>query len=180
MRTEIDAINSVKRYMALCLGDTWEVRLWSDEGSFAAPLAKIAASGPLTSTRRGRGITDVALPLQVFLFPVVADSVSGAMANAYRLREIIFQAIDVGLGEGWPRRIPLYDYDGLIDGQSSNVRNSYDFLKVDDLSVNTVPDSDVPQAVVVVADMRVAWSRDTTINADADTVNSVAVTTSAS
>lgn len=178
MRTELDALLSVKRYFALVLG--WEVRLWSDPGTYRPPMAKVAKSGPSASSRRGRGIADYTMPVQVFMFPDVAIDVSTGWTESLRISEMVFQAIDVGIGEGWPRRIPLYDYAGLTDGQGSNARSYSDFLRVDDLSMNTVPDSDVPEAMIVVADMRVAWSRDTTIDVDHETVESVVVITSAS
>lgn len=178
MRTHEDALRSVKRYLALVLGDTWEVRMWADEGSYAAPLAKVAESGPALFTSH-RVYTDVVQPVQVHFFLPVAATVSEAMFAARKLRQQITEAIEIGIDQGRPRRIPLYDYDGLSESESSSARNYYDYLKVRDLSVNTVPDSNVPTGVVVVADMRIAWSQYTTVTPDSVTVESVRVTTSA-
>lgn len=175
MRTEGDVIRSVKRYFALALGDAWEVRLWEDEGSFAAPFARVAESGPALYTSK-RFITDVVMPVQVHLYPVPSDTVTGAINVARGVRETVVQAIEVGVNGGWPRRIPLYDYDGLVESQPSSARNTFDFVRVMDLSVNSVPDSDEPTAVVVVVDMRLAWSRVTTVDAPGETVNSLRVT----
>lgn len=179
MRTETDALRSTKRYMAQVLGDSWEVRLWADEGSFALPLARIAEAGPALYTSR-RIITDIVLPIQVHCYPEPSDTVTGALQAARDIRELIVRAIEIGVGLGWPRRIPLYDYDGVAESDGSDIRNTYDFLRVIDLSVNSVPDSDEPTAVVVVADLRLAWGRDTTVNPTGETVESLRVTQSAS
>lgn len=185
MRTETDVLLSVKRYFALCLGDAWEVREWSDEGSFSFPLAKVSEAGPALYTSK-RVYTDIVLPVQVFCYQEPSDSVSASMRAARVVRETIIQAIEVGqvadprVVTGWPRRIPLFDYAGLDPSQGSTVRNTYDFIKVTDLSVNTVQDSDVPTGVVVVADLRLAWRRDTTVDPGYETVESVGVNIGAS
>lgn len=178
MRTSEDALRSVKRYLALVLPPEWELRMWADEGSYEAPLARIAESGPTLYTSH-RVYTDIVQPVQVHFFLPVAETVSAAMAAARALREQIMVAIEVGVDQGRPRRIPLYDYDGLGEDEPSDRRAYYDYLKVRDLSVNTVPDSNVPTGVVVVADMRIAWSQYTTVSPDTETVESVRVTTSA-
>lgn len=171
-------MRSIKRYLAIVLPPEWELRMWTDEGSYQAPLAKIAESGPTLFTSH-RVYTDIVQPVQVHFFLPIADTVSDAMAGARALREQILVAIEIGVDQGRPRRIPLYDYDGLDESEASNARNYYDYLKVRDLSVNTVPDSNVPTGVVVVADLRIEWSQYTTVTPDGVTVESVPVTTSA-
>lgn len=178
MRKEEDALRSVRKYIAEVLGDDWQVRMWEDEGTFAPPFARVAESGPALYTSR-RVLTDIVMPIQVHCYPVPSDSVTGALSVARGVRETLIEAIEIGVGLGWPRRIPLYDYDGVAVGQGSDVRNTYDFLRVLDLSINTVPDSDEPTAAVAIADMRIAWSRDTTVSTPGETVNSVRVTQSA-
>lgn len=178
MRTENDVMRSVKRYMAIVLGPTWEVRMWTDEGSFQTPLARVAASAPATYTSR-RILTDIVLPIQVHCYLPDVDTVSAGLSAALACREQIIQGIEIGVDLGWPRRIPLYDYDGVDDAHGSEARNTYDFIRVIDLSVNSIPDTDEPTDVVVVADMRLGWGRGTTVNPDAETVESVRVSTRA-
>lgn len=182
MRTESDVLRSVRRYFASILGDAWEVREWSDEGAFELPLAKIAEVGAATYTSH-RIVSDVVLPIQVFLYQEPNVSTSASLRDARALRDVVWRAVEVGqVGDGaaWPRRIPLYDYDGLTETQTSNKRNTYDFIRVLDLSLNSIQDSEVPTGVVVVADMRLGWRRDTTVDPGNDIVNSVAVTIDAS
>lgn len=152
--------------------------MWTDEGSFLPPLARVAESGPALYTNR-RVATDIVLPVQVHMYPVPKDSTTLALREARAVREQVVQAIEVGVGLGWPRRIPLYDYDHVEESRGSDVRNTYDFIRVRDLSLNSVQDSEEPTAVAVIADMRLAWSRDTTVNTPGATVNSVRVTQSA-
>jgi hypothetical protein len=175
MRTSHDAIMSVKRYMAVALGAEWEVRLWSDEGSFAPPVARVAEASPTLVARHGRVAVEVTQALQVHCYTEPADTVSGSLVRARAVEELLHTAIEVGVGEAWPRRIPLYDYDGIDAGEPSTARNYYDFLRVADFSVNRIEDSEDATLVVVVADVRVRWSRATTIDPGTGTVESLRV-----
>lgn len=174
MRTPQDAVRSVKRYMAEALGPEWEVRLWTDEGSFAPPIARVAEASPTLYASR-RVATDITKALQVHCYQAPADSVTKGTLAAREVEQRLVTAIEVGVGLAWPRRIPLYDYDGVPDNEGSSERNTYDFLRVSDFSVNLVHDTDEPTVVIVVADLRVAWSQPTTVDVAAQTVNSLRV-----
>lgn len=183
MRTEADVMRSLQRYFALVLGDTWEVRQWTDEGSFEPPYARVAEAGPASYVSQ-RVYTDITLPVQVHLYAPPAISTSAAIGAARDLREQVMQAIEVGqidvTNAAFPRRIPLFDYAGLLLGQGSESRNYYDFIRVLDLSMNTIQDANVPNAVVVVVDLRLSWRRDTTLSPQRDIVDSLTVTIDAS
>lgn len=174
MRTVNDAIRSVKKYLAEALGDEWEVRLWTDEGSFAPPLARVSAASPTVYTSRRR-ITDIIQALQIHCYVAPAASSSAALIKARDVEQQLVRAIELGVGLAWPRRIPLYDYDGVAETEGSSARNLYDFMRVLDFSVNAVMDSDDPNVVVVVADLRVAWSQLTTVDLSVRTVESLRV-----
>lgn len=173
MRTVTDAVSSIKRYMAIALPG-WEVRLWSDEGSFKPPLARVTESAPTQYDSR-RVATDITQAIQVHCYSHPAATVSQSLREARAVEELLTVAIEVGVDLARPRRIPLYDYDGKDAGQPSNDRNTYDYLRVVDFSVNHVQDSDEPTIVVVVADLRVRWSRATTVVVPQVTVNSLRV-----
>jgi hypothetical protein len=174
MRTENDAIRSVKRYLAQALGQQWEVRLWTDEGSFSPPIARVAKTTAATYTSR-RVFTDVVMGMQIHCYLVPAKSTSAALLAAGDAQQLLVTAIETGLGLAWPRRIPLYDYDGVPEDQGSDARSTFDFLRVLDFSVNSVQDNDDPNVVIVVADLRVAWSQQTTIDPVVRTVESLRV-----
>jgi len=174
MRTENDAIRSVKRYLAIALGDEWEVRMWTDEGSFKPPLARVAEASPaLYDSMRVQ--TNIIQALQVHCFSAPAESTTAAMIQAREVKQLLVTAIEVGVDLARPRRIPLYDYDGIAESEPSTKRSYYDFLRVLDLSLNVVQDSDDPNVVVVVADLRIAWSQATTVAPETVTVNSLRV-----
>lgn len=174
MRTENDAIRSVKKYLAEALGQEWEVRLWTDEGSFAPPIARIATTTAASYDSR-RVFTDIVQALQIHCYLAPARSTSAALIAARSVAQQLVTAIELGVGLAWPRRIPLYDYDGVPEDEGSDARNTYDFLRVLDFSVNSVQDNDDPNVVIVVADLRVAWSQQTTIDPVVRTVESLRV-----
>lgn len=173
MRTANDAVRSMKKYLAEVLGDDWEVRLWSDEGTFVEPFARIAESSPTTYSSR-RLWTDITKALQIHLYPPAATSTSAAMTVARDLEQVLVGAIELGIGLGWPRRIPLWDYDGVSLEQGSDTRETYDFMRVTDFTVTSIQDTDDPNRVVVVADVRVTWPQMTTVDPGHKTVESLA------
>lgn len=173
MRTANDVVRSVKKYVSQCLGDDWEVRLWSDEGAWVEPIAIVSESSPTTYQSR-RIWTDGTKALQVHLYPGAAASTSDAMTLARNLEQRLVQMVELGLGLAFPRRIPLWDYDGVDLTHGSDTRETYDFMRVTDFSVNSIPDSDDPRRVVVVADLRVTWPQMTTVDPGHLTVESLA------
>lgn len=176
MRTPDDAIRSIKRYMAEALGEEWEVRLWSDEGAFSYPFARVTESAPTSYGPHRRVFTDITQAVQIHCYPSKAASMSAAQSLGRQVEQQVVRAIEVGVGAvAWPRRIPLYDYDGLDDSEGSNSRETYDFLKVTNFTCNRVPDSDDQALVVVVADLRVSWAQRTEIVVETLPVNSVRV-----
>jgi hypothetical protein len=64
---------------------------------------------------------------------------------------------------GWPNRIPLYDYDGVplteAPNDESGRPSASDYLKVNDFSIQNLPDPDDPRRIVVAADIRLSWRR---------------------
>lgn len=174
MRTSHDVMRSLRRYVSIALGSDWEVRNWIDEGSFAPPIARVAESGPSSYSSR-RVVTDVMKPVQIHCYQSPPDSASAARSDARRVEALLVRAIEVGVDLGRPRRIPLYDYDGVADNKPSDARNYYDYMRVLDFSVNSVFDPDDQTIVVVVADLRIAWSAYTTVDVGAKTVESVRV-----
>ena len=174
MRTENDAVRSLKRYLAIALGSEWEVRMWTDEGSFKPPIARVAESTPaIYSSKRVQ--TDIVMGMQVHCFTAPAASASAAMVQAREVKQLLVTAFELGVDLARPRRIPLYDYDGLDESEPSTKRSYYDFLRVQDLSLNVAQDTDDPNVVVVVADLRIAWSQATTVSPETVTVNSLRV-----
>jgi hypothetical protein len=164
--TAFDALLSAQRYLAIAMGVPWDVRLWSEEGAFSPPVARIAESGPLLSARHGRASTDLTLPLQLHAYTAPALTPTESLARARAAEELLHVAIEVGVGDARPRRIPLYSFP-------EETRNVYDFLRVVDFSVNRVSDSEDPTLVVVVADLRVQWSRATVVEPETITVADV-------
>lgn len=173
MRTSNDCLRSLKKYLAELLGDDWEVRLWSDEGTFVEPFARIAEASPTTYSSR-RIWTEITKALQIHLYPPPAASTSEAMTVARDLEQVLVRGIELGVGLAFPRRIPLWDYDGVSLAHGSDTRETYDFMRVTDFSVNSIPDTDDPNRAVVVADVRVTWPQMTTVDPGHKTVESLA------
>lgn len=113
MRTNIDALRSLKRYVAASLGDAWEVRLSMDEGTFSRPQALIQAAGSPVNSQASRHAVDVVAPFVIYLYPESGSTHMESLINAGDAEELLFDAFHVGVGAfGRPLRIPFYDYEG--------------------------------------------------------------------
>jgi hypothetical protein len=96
VRTVRDALLSVRRYIALIVGDDWEVRLADDEGMAYAKIATVGLAGPPTFSGPAH-IIDVTQPVAVSLFQGPEDSDTEAMLAALDLQERAFQAFRLGV-----------------------------------------------------------------------------------
>lgn len=143
MRTVEDVQRSVQRYIAAALGDTWEVRLWADEGALTTvpatddsgdpimvpdgaggfvqavklvPTVIVRLNGP-TSTTGSAWDQTVTQTVTLYVYPEPGDTESESSVRATRaqdtLQSLISQGVMAGVMVGWPWRIPLWDFDGI-------------------------------------------------------------------
>ena len=63
-------MRSLKRYVAMALGDDWEIRLGREEGAFERPFARVwqvaGSTYPLTG---GSWLSDVVQPFVISAYP---------------------------------------------------------------------------------------------------------------
>lgn len=157
MRNELDAIRSLKRFVAAGLGAQWEVRLTNEDGSMTYPYSLVAPVGPTVSTTNGL-IVEVTQPLTVYCYPAPSESFEKAARAAAETSDALWGLF---VGGEHPYRIPLYDYDGLTLDEPSDVRFDHDYLRLTDVQVTRVPDPMDEHRVIVVADFRARWKRST-------------------
>jgi hypothetical protein len=159
MRTAEDTLRSLKRYTAEVLGEAWEVRLPDDDAAFERPFARVEAAGPMNALGGSRWIAEAVRPYAIVAYPEVGSTVGETALIAARVEDQLYHAFRAGVGLGRPLRVPLYDYTGVPDDEGSVARHPSDFMRVTDLSVNTVTDPDAPEYSAVVADVRLSWAR---------------------
>lgn len=156
MRQPVDALRSVKRHVAANLPD-WEVRLADDDGSMQYPYALVAFVGPSLSTGNAI-IREVTQPLTVYCYPEPAETFEKGLLQAEAVSDELWRTFVGGLE---PLRVPLYDYDGLRSDQGSDTRNEHDYLRLEDVQINRVPDPADDRRIIVVCDFRASWKRST-------------------
>lgn len=158
MRTPIDALRSVKRYVAVALGEEWEVRLDREEGAITLPFASVGFAGP-SQTSGPAWETLMTQPVNIWLTPVPGTNGMEAQENAGKIEDSLWQAFRTGVGLGKPLRIPLYDYAGVAANQGSEKRAYPDYLRVTDFQITQNADADDVRRVMVNAELRVTWRR---------------------
>lgn len=163
-RTTTDAVRSLKRYVAQMLGDEWEVRLADEHGTFKTPFAVVMeVGGPQFD---GPAMyTDVTQAYAVHCYPDYPDggTVEQSKMLANETQERLFQGFRIGVGDGYPERIPFFNYGGVaLDSPAgSDARREYDYLRMvrGSLNFDRVPDPTDDRWITVVANMRLTWRR---------------------
>jgi hypothetical protein len=158
-RTASDALRSLKRYVALALGDAWEVRMSREEGAFDRPFARVwqvaGSTYPLTA---GQWLADIVQPFVISAYPEPGMTVDESLLAAQAVEEAFFLAFRAGVGDGRPMRVPLYNYTGVALDEPG-VWMPKGFMRVNDLSTQPFPDPDDNLLWTVVCDVRLTWRR---------------------
>jgi hypothetical protein len=158
-RSHIDALRSVKRYVAVALGDDWEVRLAREQGAFARPFARVwqvaGTTYPLTG---GRWLADMTQPFVIAAYPAQGRDSDQAMLFAQKIENTLYRAFRVGVEDGRALRVPLYNYY-RVKHWDAGTWYPRAFMRVSDLSTQPFPDPDDDTLWTVVCDVRLTWRR---------------------
>lgn len=158
MRTSLDAIRSLARYMAEAFGDDYEVSALPEQGTFGRPGVWVTEAGEQQSSG-SRHTVDLIQPYAIYVYPPEKDTVEGSWAAAEAARDILWTAFNVGIGEGHARRVPLYDYDGVDVSEGTLQRRYPDYLRVLDYSAKSTTAPKDERKFTVTAQVRLGWRR---------------------
>lgn len=190
MRTEVDILRSLKKYVALALGNDWEVRLTAEEGAFRRPFCRVAQATPAMTRVEGARMVRSQQTFTLYAYPIEKGTPDEARLEASRIEGVLLNAF-AGQGAHTPSyytpsyrghgmRIPIYNYDGidLKTAATEGDRQYNDFARVSDPpSVGAQVDPEDELMWVVTADVPIAWTRSTAVFAtDPTTVQSIDVT----
>lgn len=155
MRTERDAERSIKRWVALALGDDWEVRLWTEVGTFALPYAKVTQAGEVTTTGGAVFVTQQAA-FSVVAWTLPAETVEQAQEQARDVEEALWHAFR---GGSTPLRVPLLDYDGKGLDQPGEWPADHPVMRIEDFRMERRNDPDDDRRLTVECSFRANWRR---------------------
>lgn len=176
MRTSEDALRSLKRYVSAILGDAWEVRTPDDEAAFVRPFARVQFAGPMNMMAGSQFVAEMNRPFTVLAYPPPGETIGDSVLAAARVEDAIFQGFRAGgVGGGRPLRVPLFDYAGVPNTDGSVARFGSDFMRVADLSVNSVGDPENAALWTVVVDIRLRWARTAAVVSGGKVVESVGI-----
>jgi hypothetical protein len=158
VRTENDAARSLARYTSEILGSGWEIRYAEVPEVFSRPFGVVGPAGPSLDSPGSAGAHyDVIMPCSIHLWPSEGDDPESALLEALEVKQTLATGIRVGVGVGGPRRVPLWDYDGVGINEDAVVRGLSDYLRVNDFSTDCVRDEEDPRVYEVVSDIRLGW-----------------------
>lgn len=188
MRRSEDVLRSVKKYLSEDVIPGYEIRLSSEEGAWQRPFCRVAWSTPQTITPIGARQMRVRRTLQVVAWPEETDrdepgAVEEARLVAERLGELFFLAFAQGLhAESYAAerfrahafRIPIWDYVGKGLTDAAGPRATTDFASiVEDPNVNDIEDPNTDYSRLVIADLRLQWTRSVAVPFNGPTVDEV-------
>lgn len=157
-RSHIDALRSLKRYVAVALGDEWEIRLSREEGAFARPFARVWQIAGTTYPLGGRWLADIVQPFVIAAYPVKGRSPDEAMLKAQKVENALYRAFRCGVEDGRAMRVPLYNYY-RVKNWDEGVWMPKAFMRVNDLATQPFPDPDDNTLWTVTCDVRLTWRR---------------------
>lgn len=99
MREPIDALRSLKKYVAMALAadDDWEVRLAYEDGTFERPFARVEIAGDVAEAgNRYEG--ELVMPVQILAHPRERVTADESVLEAERVRSLLRRAFRVGAG----------------------------------------------------------------------------------
>lgn len=180
MRTPLDALRSTKRYVAIALGDTWEVRLAVEKGTFNRPYAQIFQIPSIQPFTESWHVTRIQTVHQVMAYPAPGATAEESLANVLDAVELLAEAYTgPGVGMGYTARIPLYDYAGVpVTGPQSGVletaRKYNDFMKLEQ-PPNFTPYQDPQDELLwsVMGNITMSWLRNAAVRSGGNTAESV-------
>lgn len=161
-RSPWDVERSLKRYVALALPE-YEVRLAEELGTFDRPFASVDEETTTTTLNvRPKSWADMDVPYVVRLFPVPYADPAQSKHGAHIDRDALWTAFEVGVADGYPRRVPLFDYDGLAMDEEGTVhtpRGSYARVLAHTARLLADPEDDAGLLWEVVVSVRLGWRR---------------------
>lgn len=158
MREPWDVLRSLKRYLALAL-PTWEVRI--DDEMATEPLCILARTTPVT-VRGTQFTSDLSFQARVAAFPGPQSSAEAALAACAAVEGTIITALRTGIADGFPDRVPLYDYDGLgIDEPATSLQRvqQQDYIRISGLTTNVLPDPEDKRRQTLIASWTNTWRK---------------------
>lgn len=161
MRTAEDVLRSLKRHVWTALGDDYEVRIEGEEGAFVRPFARVITANEAEFADTTRFLTTMVQPYAIYVYPPAGLDAQDARLIAAATEEDIYQAFKVGIADGRPDRLPLYDYDGVPTTEGVVGRGQSDFARVTNLTVGPMRDPTDNRLYTVVVNLRLRWNRTT-------------------
>lgn len=176
MRTSVDALRSVRRWFGQVLDGyeaakpgpdvLWDIRYTRSE-EMVRPSGTVATIGPQPNTGSA-WVRDVTRDLEIFLYPLgVEGDVSASKLEA----ESVAAFVEAGLTRGfvppagearsYSMRIPVFDYDAIPITQGVVALTApYDYLVIQNVSVEPRVDPDQDDLFTVIVDLRAHWRTD--------------------
>lgn len=178
MRTSIDIMRSLKRYVAEALGDEWEVRLQGEQGTFRRPAAQVIVATGQSITGPAQAM-DMLQTFDIQVFPLPGETVMDSLINAGEAEDALVWAFRSGVGKGRAARLPIYDYAAVGGAEGSTTRQHPDFAQIRELEIDRVQNPSDELLMSVSAKVRLGWRRGAALPSTGRVARGVTVNTEA-
>jgi hypothetical protein len=178
VRTSLDVLRSVKKYVAEFVLPGFEVRLTSEEGAWERPFCRVGWATPASLVAHGARAVEVRRTMSLVAWPAYSASPDEARVAAEGLVEAMTVGWAPDRGRAHPRRIPIWNYAGvpLTAAVGSGARAATDFASiVEDPSVGDLEDPDTDLSRLVTCDLRLRWMRSVAVPVPGELIDTVVV-----
>lgn len=132
MRTELDALLSLQRYVAQALPEPWTVYAEPENEQLVRPFAIVSRDGD-ADTDAAIDTPQITVPFTVYAYPDPGDTRAVSRQREHAARDALWQLFVRGLDPGRQRLVPLWDYAGhdavqrvTVDDGATSFRLNYD------------------------------------------------------
>jgi hypothetical protein len=177
----VNVLRSLARYVALALGEEYEVRLGRDEAAgLERPAARMVPATPVTSTPHGARHAVRRRTFAITALPVPGINAESSLMEALRIEYLLSEALTGGIDQALfstrserrhPHRIPLFDYSGLgLYEPASEDRRAGVARVVEPPAIQSFPDPADDLLYTVTCTVRLEWTESVTRATDWRTV----------
>lgn len=166
-RTKVDVIRSLKRYIVDFLDEEFDVRIESEDTTWARPSVIIDTAAQVPTG--GPKIMDIVMPVTIFAYPEEKSSGEAAKLEALRVEDLFIQAFRIGGHGGRPCRTPLFSFDVMepvldkdekvIGEQLPEGAKPEGMIWLLDFNTDTRRDPEDEKLQTVIVEGRVRWTR---------------------
>lgn len=160
MRTPLDILRSVQRYLAVVLPEPWDIRIGIENETPERPYVLVTRNGPsLPVGAYGAHTQRLQQPITVHAYLAEADSREVAEVEAAAMEGLLFHLFKTTGAAPATRGdvVPLWDFIGDTTGGTNPPRAHCDYASIKRYAARSLADPNNPRRMTTIVDLALEW-----------------------